>query len=341
MRVKNYYKVLGVPSHCSQDELKAAYRRLVRQFHPDRNYGSEAHFKLIQEAYEVLSDERKRDHFDAQLAYETYTSDPSELARFLRDQKNKPKRYKPPAEEEEEEPQRRFVFNSTSALIAGIVLIVAVVNVVIFRNVSFDSEDEAVNYSNYSYDDSRERLTEEYFQKAMHYFREMNTDFALMYFKKAIELSPADPRLYFHRGLTFYLRKNYKAALNDFNQTVRLNPNFQNVFWVRAKLKYDMDDNQGAIADFTEAIKHDPDNDSLYFNRGLAHYYSNNFDLAIRDIDKAIELNPRQGQYYFDRGDAKEMAGDIDGTCSDWKKAKEMGYTSPEFSKKPCLASGS
>src|SRR5688572_8496928 len=135
MRVKNYYAILGVPSSASQDEIKAAYRKLVRQFHPDKNYGKESHFKLIQEAYEVLSDDKKRDHFDAQLAYETYTTDPAELAKFLRDQKNKPKRYRPPVEEpEEEEPARKFVFNSTSALIAGVVLIIALVNVFIFKN---------------------------------------------------------------------------------------------------------------------------------------------------------------------------------------------------------------
>jgi len=342
MRVKNYYAILGVPSSASQDEIKAAYRKLVRQFHPDRNYGNEKHFKLIQEAYEILSDERKRDHFDAQMAYETYTSDPAELAKFLREQKNKPKRYKPPADEwVEEEPERRFVFNSITALVAGIVFIIAIANIFIFRN-SFSSGDtEEVNYSHYYYDDSRDRLAKEYFQKAMNYFRERNSEFALMYFKKAIEISPNDPSLFFNRGLTFYLMKDYRQALNDFNHTIRLNPDFKNVYWVRAKVKYDMDDNEGAIADFTEAIKHDPQNDSLYFNRGLAYYYTNNFELAIRDIDKAIELNPHQGQYYFDRGDAKEMAGDQDGTCSDWLKAKEMGYVSPEFSKKPCLGGGS
>ncbi len=342
MRVRDYYSVLGIPPSSSQDEIKAAYRKLVRQFHPDKNFGNEKQFKLIQEAYEVLSDNRKRDHFDAQLAYETYTNDPDELAKFLRDQKNKPKRYRPPADdEEEEEPARRFVFNSTSALIAGIVLIIAGVNVFIFKNsVGTDSAEE-IDYGNYSYDTSADKLSKDYFQKAMHYFHENNMEFALIYFKKAIDISPSDPKLYFNRGLAYYVRKDYKSALKDLDQTAELDANYKNVFWIRAKVKYDMDDNPGAIADFTEAIKYDPRNDSLYFNRGLAYYYINKYDMAIRDIDRAIELNPRQGQYYFDRGDAKQMAGDEDGTCSDWSKAKEMGYISTQFNKKPCLSTGS
>lgn len=341
MGVKNYYAILGIPSSASQDEIKAAYRKLVRQFHPDKNFGKESHFKLIQEAYEVLSDQRERDHFDAQLAYETYTTDPAELAKFLRDQKNKPKKYRPPVEEPEEEAERKFVFNSTSALITGIVLIIAGANIFIFRNSIGTGLNDEVNYGNYSYENSTSKLTEDYFQKALHYFREKNYEFALVYFKKAIDLSPNDPRLFFNRGLTYYVMKNYPAALSDLDRTVELEPGFKNVFWVRAKVKYDMDDNLGAIDDFTEAIKYDPRNDSLYFNRGLAYFYASKYDLAIKDIDRAIELNPRQGQYYFDRGDAKEMAGDEEGTCSDWMKAKEMGYVSPEFNKKPCLASGS
>ncbi len=341
MRVRNYYTILGVASGAAQDEIKAAYRRLVRQFHPDKNYGNEKHFKLIQEAYEVLSDEKKRDHFDAQLAYETYTKDPDELTKFLKDQKYKPKRYRAPRPESEEQPKRKLVFNSTSALVASIVVLVALVNVIIFRGrLASDSEDE-IQHTNYGYEASNEKLTQEYFQKAMNYFHEQNHEFALIYFKKAIELSPNDAKLHFNKGLAHYVAKEYKEALYELNQTVKLNPDYKNVFWVRAKLKYDLDDNPGAIADFTEAIKHDPGNDSLYFNRGLAYYYINEYESAIHDIDKAIQLNPRQGQYYFDRGDAKEMAGDDDGTCSDWMKAKEMGYTSPEFSKKPCLASGS
>src|SRR5687768_6824986 len=103
MKKRNYYKVLGIEPAANQDEIKAAYRKLVRQYHPDKNSGREEFFKQIQEAYEVLSDEKKRDAYDAKLAYETYTSDPEELAKFLRDQKNKPKKYRPPVVEEEVE----------------------------------------------------------------------------------------------------------------------------------------------------------------------------------------------------------------------------------------------
>ncbi len=64
---KDYYSVLGVPKGASEDEIKKAYRKLALKYHPDRNQGddkSEAKFKEAAEAYEVLSDSKKRETYD-------------------------------------------------------------------------------------------------------------------------------------------------------------------------------------------------------------------------------------------------------------------------------------
>ena len=64
---KDYYKILGVPKTANEKEIKAAYRKLARQFHPDVNpgdKGAEDKFKNVGEAYEVLSDSDKRSNYD-------------------------------------------------------------------------------------------------------------------------------------------------------------------------------------------------------------------------------------------------------------------------------------
>ncbi len=63
---KDYYQVLGVPKTAADKDIKQAYRRLARQFHPDVNPGKDANekFKAINEAYEVLSDPETRKKYD-------------------------------------------------------------------------------------------------------------------------------------------------------------------------------------------------------------------------------------------------------------------------------------
>ena len=59
---RDYYEILGVQRNASEDDIKKAFRRLARQYHPDVNKekSAEARFKEINEAYEVLGDPQKR-----------------------------------------------------------------------------------------------------------------------------------------------------------------------------------------------------------------------------------------------------------------------------------------
>ncbi|HOS87989.1 MAG TPA: molecular chaperone DnaJ [Candidatus Pacearchaeota archaeon] len=61
---KDYYKILGISKDSTQDEIKKAYYKLARQYHPDKEGGDEEKFKEINEAYQVLGDKEKRTQYD-------------------------------------------------------------------------------------------------------------------------------------------------------------------------------------------------------------------------------------------------------------------------------------
>ena len=68
MNYKDYYEILGVPKSAPEKDVKSAYRKLARKWHPDANPNNqkqaEDKFKEIQEAYEVLGDPEKRRKYD-------------------------------------------------------------------------------------------------------------------------------------------------------------------------------------------------------------------------------------------------------------------------------------
>ncbi|MGI6622189.1 MAG: DnaJ domain-containing protein [Clostridiaceae bacterium] len=86
MKYRDYYEVLGVKKDASQEQIKKAYRKLAKQYHPDANPGNkkaEEKFKEINEAYEVLGDEEKRkkyDRFGSEFNFTNgYDFDPSQF----------------------------------------------------------------------------------------------------------------------------------------------------------------------------------------------------------------------------------------------------------------------
>src|SRR5258707_8766719 len=67
LKYKDYYEALGVPRTASEEDIKKAFRKLARKYHPDvaKGKGAEDKFKEINEAYEVLGDPAKRKKYDA------------------------------------------------------------------------------------------------------------------------------------------------------------------------------------------------------------------------------------------------------------------------------------
>ncbi len=61
---KDYYQILGVDKKASKEDIKKAFRKMAHQYHPDKKGGDEAKFKEVNEAFQTLSDDQKRAHYD-------------------------------------------------------------------------------------------------------------------------------------------------------------------------------------------------------------------------------------------------------------------------------------
>ena len=69
----NYYETLDVSQNASFDDIKKSYRKLVKQYHPDKTGGDDSQFKKISEAYEILGDPEKRKKHDSKNNKHTYS----------------------------------------------------------------------------------------------------------------------------------------------------------------------------------------------------------------------------------------------------------------------------
>jgi len=64
---KSYFAILGITSQATADEIRSAYRRLAKEFHPDHYAGDSETFREIQEAYSVLGDDRRRNEYERKI----------------------------------------------------------------------------------------------------------------------------------------------------------------------------------------------------------------------------------------------------------------------------------
>lgn len=61
---KDYYNILGISKNASKEEIKKAFYKMAHKYHPDKKEGNEVKFKEVNEAYQILSDDKKRSNYD-------------------------------------------------------------------------------------------------------------------------------------------------------------------------------------------------------------------------------------------------------------------------------------
>jgi curved DNA-binding protein CbpA len=280
---KNYYQILGIPSNASAAVIKAAYKNLAKQFHPDinpDNSQAEEQFKLINEAYQTLSKPAKKASYDQQLfvqhlvpeaptfQYQTsYTTNYHRNFEFGRYQP-KNEQTKTRSSINPQEGNLKFYILSFFFLV-----IIGALGLILghFMNQYAAKEhlEEGNKYlQNKQYEQAdgefdaaiefNEALSDAYFGKGLIMLdHSKNHKKAILYFSAAINISDTVQASYFEkRAYSFYALEAYQNALNDINIALKF-PKIQTGenYYFRGMCKTKLGLEKSACPDFQSALK--------------------------------------------------------------------------------------
>jgi curved DNA-binding protein CbpA len=353
----DYYAILGIDKDASYLEIKAAYRSLAKEHHPDKHGGDlskEQIIKEINEAYEVLSNSDSRLSYDKRLSWQeewqahgygqTYTSSsPSSPP---------PPTYAAPAQPYHYQSRgkrygsTKYVYSKWTLMYGKIfvtLLIMTVVLLPVYLEYSF---------SNYFYNQGMAALKAEKYDQAERYFvramRDLggsntiaaikgaeinlsqNSNFeALNFIKMGLryaETTPQRARLYFLQGMA---NKNIRYANESrasFENALQYGYRHDSVYMFLAPiLTYEIKDYQTAITTYDSLIKFYPTNYDHYLHRGFSQQKLNNHITAINDFNIFIEEKGINGSVLYLKGVSQLALSENDSACVNFKRAEDLG----------------
>ncbi|MCC9165300.1 J domain-containing protein [Pontibacter harenae] len=278
---QNFYTILGISSSATTHEIKLAYKKLALQYHPDRNPGdaqSEERFKLVNTAYQTLSDAGKRAIYDMKLQILR------EQSHILQQQAYQNARYyqtRPPASVSERhyrniprQQKRRFSRKDwyiTVAFVGGILLFSFLLKV-------------TMDYIS----------GEENYKSALTFMAEGKYSSAHSFLTDAIHFQPDHAEAYLTRAsIEMNVYENYEAAVRDLNQAIALQENVAGeTYFMRGKCLSKLSRYKMAERDFSQALQKDSTLHAVYLQRGEVRlFYLKEYKSAIEDLTKYLKHN--------------------------------------------------
>ena len=348
--MENYYQILGISASASQDEIKAAFKKLAKEFHPDKHDGSdkyyEEQFKRINSAYQTLSNPDKKARYDFKLRYRASTTIFSYRPRgnYSASQRAYTQRKAKAGHEARIKKEKAKRQERTIYILTGTGFLVFVIASLFFYN-----------YMNHY---SAEILI----KKGIEAEKEKKYHTAMDLYTQALEFDDEYSEAYKRRAdIKMNIYSNYRSALPDYTGAIKYSKNEQWIsFFNRAKCTIKLGMYEEAIQDLNYAIKLNPKNDSVYFyraeingfilkhymeaitdydliinrnpafsearyGRSLANFAIEDYKKAIKDLSYLIHADSASGgRYFLWRGFSKISAGDTAGACTDWNTSMNM-----------------
>ncbi len=348
----NYYHILKIPYKASQDEIKAAYRSLAKEYHPDRNPGQahiEEYFKSITQAYMTLSNPRKKSAYDWEL-YKKYGINTVE----------RPQQYRRQPQEFHQAARRRPYYHpnpfyrgkryrySKRTRRQGALFIVGFVIVVFsFPLILEITSAERYYQTGLDYYEKQNYFAAiNNFDLALRDFGLRNTDACLLAIKimiyqyddytytiRYIErgLSYADEdheyaQLHFFKGLCLKEQKKYRRAVGHFETAQKYKPGYDSAIYQVAQVHaFFLNDFEEGLRNFNLLPVESGNYNSAFFGKGFCHYHLQDYETAVHDLEHFIDFNRDEGYSYYLKGLSELKLNQDSIACEDFKLAWDLG----------------
>ena len=347
--MKNYYHILHIDYNASSSDIKSSYRQLAKQYHPDVNAGSrskEDMFKLVGEAYQVLSDEGKRASYDLSLllhlngqtnSTQTNTWDMRQSA-----YRRRPfyQRYSP-------------VVYSRRTHLAMAVLLLTITAAVLFVPLSLTRYS-----SEYHYDKGLEYFQNGQYYAALNSLERSVIDFgtkdveacllagnilmrkygqynyAIEYADKGLERASSkgeQVQLLYLKGQCLKKRTDYHAALKVFEQALLLWPEYDSLYYAVGEIyAFHLDEYALGVKSFDRLLKVNRNFREGLYGQAYCYYKLNDYNTALLSADEYLQGGVTNAQAHLLKGKILLHLGQLSQACDLWQRAAALDYGEAE-----------
>ena len=361
------YDILGVSSKANSEDIKAAYKKLAKKYHPDKNQGSKWHeeqFKRINQVYQILSDPITRRQYDSKLEFENYQRQnptskpkpaPTPTYQKPEQKKQAPQYNRNPSPNYKKKKKYEITISNRRLNL----LVVGYYVVAIFLLAAFYEFKDFLQKEDYISEGIRFEKEGEYHYAVTAYSQALKFDpknaeaferrgiarlkipfghelaNALSDFSDAILLTdnPSDSLLY-KRAKCLFLLKQYSLAIPDFDKIIAdKNSKLDSVYFYRAESNFHIGNYKNAIPDYTNFISLEPISGEAHYHRGLSYFKNKDYRRAYPDFDYAISWQPENGRHHYYRGIINFALKDTSNGCIDLTNAFLLGDTESSIEK--------
>lgn len=347
----DYYKILGIKHSASIEEIKLAYRKLAKKYHPDRNQGNaeaEEKFKLITEAYNMLSNSSKKAMYDfssdqgafSQPWVNTYTYKETDQAPFTTSKGRKKHRYP-------FQPTGKKGYSTKKKLWTGISIIgiLLVVGLASYKLINLSSH-YYFNTGLKQYEAKQYPLALQSFEQSFDFFgtknitayllaskilveEYQNYDQALSYINAGLNLkgdNAIKAKLYYLKGKCLKNLSQFRSAYTNFKLASIMELPLDSLHYELAELNCFVFKNyEDAIKNFTALIAINPAFSNAYLGRAYSFQQMGEHQKAVDDIKTFIKLNDSEGNAYYLKAVSEIALKHPKTACEDLRKALDMG----------------